>query len=288
MTKVLSIFSHKGGVGKTTVTVNLAAAFSLMLSHENPEKSKRVLLIDLDEQGHSATLLAKGFYGKKDEFEIDPFANIASLLMQTSDKPMDQIIQTSHIPIHGQSNLDYIPSNRALMTKVEVHLRNNPGDGLTRLENILVPILDTYEYIIIDNPPGMNLINLNGLVAATHVVGLTQLETPSINSLNNAIQTIENVQKKYNSDLKFIGILPNMCDFRMGEHSDFLAALKKHYKKYLLPPLSRRADITYATSRGLDIFSHKPPRSKKEFESKNNSVMEYAKLANELKKRMKR
>ncbi len=134
----------------------------------------------------------------------------------------------------------------------------------------------------------MNLINLNGLVAGSHVLCVTQLETPSINSLTNAIQTIENVQKNYNSNLKLIGILPNMVDLRMGEHSDFLTALKKHYKKLLLPPISRRADVTYATSRGIDIFSHKPPRSKKEFESKNNSVMTFAKLANELKKRMKK
>ncbi len=142
MTKILSIFSHKGGVGKTTVTVNLAAAFSLILSHENPENTKRVLLIDLDEQAHSATLMAREFYGKNDDLALDPFDNIASLLMHTTDKPIRKIIQTSHIPLHANNNLDYIPSNRVLMTKVAAHLRNNPADALTRLESLLTPIMD--------------------------------------------------------------------------------------------------------------------------------------------------
>jgi chromosome partitioning protein len=286
MAKVLSVFSHKGGVGKTTVSVNLAAAFALMLSHENPEKAKRVLLIDLDEQAHSATLLSNGFFGAKNHQDLNSLDNIADLLMLTTNKPVSNIIQTSHIPLHARRNLDYIPSNRAKMTRVETNLQNSRSDALYRLEKILMPIRDYYEYIIIDNPPGINFVNLNGLISATHALVVTQLETPAINSLNNALHTIESIQQKYNSSLIFSGILPNMCDFRISEHKDYLVTLQKHYREIILPHISRRADITYATSRGFDIFSHKPPRSKREIESKNSSAIEFAILATDIRKRL--
>ncbi len=287
MAKILSIFSHKGGVGKTTISINLAAAFALMLSYRKPKEPQRVLLIDLDEQAHTSTLVSKGFFGNKDDSPPVSTDNIATLLMQNSTKTIDQIIKTSHLPLNSQGNLDYIPSNRVKMTRVEPHLRNSGSDALLRLKTILEPIRDSYEFIIIDNPPGMNYTNLNGLVTATHVLVTTQLETPSIESLNNGLRTIESIRQKYNPPLDLAGILPTMCDFRISEHRNFLEALRKLYKKKVLPPITRRADITYATSKGLDIFSHKPPRNKRNIESKNNSVIEFANLATVLRKQMR-
>lgn len=286
MTKVLSIFSHKGGVGKTSVTINLAAAFSLILSHKNPEDPKKVLVIDLDEQAHSATFLAGGFFNTP--LSSESSENIATLLLGTSTLPIKDVIQKSRLPIHSKGKLDYIPSNRSLMARIESIFRKSGIKALYKLDDLLFPILNDYEYIIIDNPPGMNFTNLNGLVASTHVVVLSQLETPAIESLSNAIQTIHGIQDTHNSSLEIAGILPNMCDFRMSEHTQFLKMLKSHYRDNVLPPISRKSDITYATTKGLDIFSYKPPRSKNEIESKNNSVVEFAKLANALIKKMNR
>ena len=286
MAKILSVFSHKGGVGKTTLSVNLSAAYSLMLSHANFEKPGRVLLIDLDEQGHSVSLLSKGGVEQSGNVSHGPMDNIAGLLSLNSDTPVRKIIQTSQIPVYSHGNLDYIPTNRAQMTKLENNLQSHGSAALYRLEKILLPIRDYYEYIIIDNPPGMSYVNLNSLAAATHVIIVTQLETPAVSSLNNAVHTVNSVIQKVNPSLVFSGILPNMCDFRIKEHSNFLISLQNHYREMVLPAVSRRADITYATSRGVDIFSYRPPRSKNEIESSNNSVKEMAKVAVQLRKRM--
>ena len=84
-----------------------------------------------------------------------------------------------------------------------------------RLKEILKPILHFYEFILIDNPPSLNYLSLNSLIAATHVLLPTQLETPSVDGLVNTIQTIKRIQKTHNKNLKLLGILPNMCDSRV-------------------------------------------------------------------------
>jgi len=286
MAKILSVFSQKGGVGKTTLAVNISAGLSLMLSNENKEKPRRVLLVDLDEQAHSAITLASGFFGKLENLDRGPDENIAGLLLQSTQSPTTAIIRESRIPIYAKGNLDYLPSSREKMATVSALLRESQELGLVRLSQILKPISHLYEYIVIDNPPGLSYLALNGLIAASHVLLVTQLETPSLESLNNGIRTVATVQKKYNKALNFTGIVPNMCDFRITEQSKLLGLLDARFPDKLLPNIHRRAEITYAISSGLDIFSFRPARNKEEIESASLAVQEFASLLKELRRRM--
>lgn len=185
MAKILSIFSQKGGVGKTTLSVNISAGLSLILSSENAKKPGRVLLVDLDEQSHSAIALSGGFIDRKEDNTLKPDDNIAGLLLQRTKSPTTAIVRTSHIPVYAQGNLDYLPSSSEKMAVVSSLLRESRELGLVRLSQIIKPISHLYDYIVIDNPPGLSYLALNGLVAASHVLLVTQLETPSIESMNN-------------------------------------------------------------------------------------------------------
>ena len=284
MTKILSIFSQKGGVGKTTVSVNLSAALSLILSHQNPEKPGRVLQIDLDEQAQAVSVLSK--IGRKQGDEI-PNGNLADILMWNSYTPISLLVQQSAIPLNGKGNLDYLPSNRKKMARANTVLEKAGVDGMKRLKEVLKPIINFYDFVVIDNPPSLNFLSLNSLLTATHVVIPTQLETFSIEGLLNTIKTIKRIQKTHNKKLKLLGILPSMCDFRLSGHKEVFAKMKDHYGDLVLPPINRRSEVTYATSKGMDIFSFRPPRSKEELSSASLASREFGKLANIVYKRMK-
>ena len=288
--KILSVFNQKGGVGKTTATINIGAAFALMLSYEAgpAEEPGRVLVVDLDQQAHSDITLSGGFFGKRTPLPLGPYDNIAGLLMLETTRPILEIIVTADIPLNARRNMDYIPSSKKKMMNVDATLRADPVEGLYRLRQILTPIDAMYAYSIIDNPPGLSHLSVNSLVAATHVVIPVQLEAPSLDGLTEALQTIQSVQRQQNAALQIAGILPTMCDFRYQEQEEFLGSLQRQYGELLLPPISRRAEITYAVSEGLDIFSFKPARASGEIVSASQATREFAAAAEELRRRMDR
>ncbi|MGD0613608.1 MAG: ParA family protein [Anaerolineales bacterium] len=288
--KILSVFNQKGGVGKTTATINLGAAFALMLSYEAKpsEAPGRVLVVDLDQQAHSDITLSGGFFGKRASLPLGPYDNIAGLLMLETTRPILEIIAAADIPLRARGNMDYIPSSKKKMMNVDAALRSDPVDGLFRLREILTPIDSMYRYAVIDNPPGLSHLSVNSLVAATHVLIPVQLEAPSLDGLSEAVQTIQSVQRQQNPGLKIAGILPTMCDFRYQEQKEFLESLTREYGDLVLPHISRRAEITYAVSEGLDIFSFKPARMSREMVSASQSTHEFAVVAEELRRRMDR
>ena len=286
--KVLSVFNQKGGVGKTTTTVNLGAALALMMSHEaGPnEEPGRVLIIDLDQQTHSEITLSGGFFGQRRPTGLGPYDNIAGLLTMDTSLPVTEIIRTAAIPLGARHNMDFIPSSKEKMPNVDSALKNDPVDGLFRLRGILEALESYYQYVVIDNPPGLSYLSINSLVGATHVLIPCQLEAPSLESLTSAIKTIQSVQRQHNRNLQFLGILPTMCDFRQQEQHEFLDALHKQYRDLVLPPISRRADVNYANSEGLDIFSFKPSRRSGELTSANPATQEFGRVADEIRQRM--
>ncbi len=286
--KVLSCFIQKGGVGKTTATINLGAAFALMLSYEAKSNRTpgRVLIIDLDQQTHSDITLSGGFFAERQVRQLGPYDNIAGLLTLETDRPIFDIITTATIPHNALGNLDFIPSSKKKMMNVDAILRGDPVEGVYRLRELLSPIEHSYEYVVIDNPPALNFISTNSLVAATHVLIPVQLETLALDGLTEAIHTIESVRKQQNRGLELVGILPTMCDFRYQEQKEFLDSLTSQYGDLILPPISRRAEISYAMSEGLDIFSFKPSRQSGEMVSASQATREYALAAAEIRRRM--
>ena len=286
--KVLSVFNQKGGVGKTTTTINLGAAFALMMSHEVGAKEEpgRVLIIDLDQQTHSEITLSGGFFGQRRQTGLGPYDNIAGLLMLDTTLPVTDIIQTAEIPLGARHNMDFIPSSKEKMPNVDSALKNDPVDGLFRLREILETLEPFYQYVVIDNPPGLSYLSINSLVGSTHVLIPCQLEAPSIESLSGALKTIQSVQRQHNRNLQLLGILPTMCDFRQQEQHEFLDSLNKEYRNLILKPISRRADVNYANSEGLDIFSFKPSRKSSEMVSASPATQEFAQVAEEIRQRM--
>ena len=286
--KVLSVFNQKGGVGKTTTTINLGAAFALMMSHEVGAKEEpgRVLIIDLDQQTHSEITLSGGFFGQRRQTGLGPYDNIAGLLMLDTTLPVTDIIQTAEIPLGARHNMDFIPSSKEKMPNVDSALKNDPVDGLFRLREILETLEPFYQYVVIDNPPGLSYLSINSLVGSTHVLIPCQLEAPSIESFSGALKTIQSVQRQHNRNLHLLGILPTMCDFRQQEQHEFLDSLNREYRNLVLKPISRRADVNYANSEGLDIFSFKPSRKSNAMVSASPATQEFAQVAEEIRQRM--
>jgi chromosome partitioning protein len=285
--KIISCFSQKGGVGKTTATVNVSAAFGLMLWHENRpgQVPGRVLIVDLDQQANTDITLSGGFFGQRQQRNLGPYDNIAGLLMLDAQRPIFEIITNANIPVNAR-NVDFIPSNREKMQQVEAALQSDPANGLFRLREVLEPVEQDYEYVFVDNPPGVSHLSLNSLVASTHVILPIQLEAASVFGLADSLKAIKSIQQKYNRDLQLVGILPTMCNFRGGGQQEFYDGLCKQYKELMLPPISHRAEISDAFTAGLDIFSYKPARQAGAIMSSSLSTREYAQVAEELRGRL--
>ena len=113
--KIISCFSQKGGVGKTTATINISAAFGLMLWHGTRpgQEPGRVLIVDLDQQANTDITLSGGFFGQRQKRNMGPYDNIAGLLMLDTQRPIFEIITNANIPVNAR-NVDFIPSNREI------------------------------------------------------------------------------------------------------------------------------------------------------------------------------
>lgn len=187
--KIISIVNQKGGVAKTTTTVNLATALAAM--------DKKVLVIDLDPQGNSST----GFGINQQQRKNTIYQALTNLI-----KLKDAIISTD-IP-----NLEIVPSN-ANLSAAELDLTK-----LEEREYILMKLLEEiktlYDYIIIDCPPSLNLLTVNALVAGDEVLIPMQCDFYSLEGLSHLLKTVEVIEKKLNPKIKIAGILFTMYDRR--------------------------------------------------------------------------
>ena len=188
MCKIISIANQKGGVGKTTTAVNIAASLSLL--------GKRVALLDLDPQGN-ATL----------NVGIDP---------DGIDKTIYSVLIGNHtlqeVIIETKFNIDVIPSNDDL-SELDMVIFNNrdyyPNPANT-LSNALQCVLSNYDYIIIDCPPSKGLLTINALTASTDVIIVMQCEYFATKGVNKILDTVKKVQDNYNPSLNLLGIADTM------------------------------------------------------------------------------
>ncbi|KJW04076.1 ParA family protein [Rickettsia argasii] len=187
--KVIAIVNQKGGVAKTTTTVNLATAFAAV--------NKKILVIDLDPQGNSST----GFGISQQQRKNTIYQVLTNLI-----ELQDAIISTD-IP-----NLEIITSNTNL-SAAELDL-TKLKDREYILMKLLAEIKILYDYIIIDCPPSLNLLTVNALVASDEVLIPMQCDFYSLEGLSHLLKTIEIVEKKLNPKIKIAGILFTMYDKR--------------------------------------------------------------------------
>jgi chromosome partitioning protein len=275
MAITITIANEKGGVGKTTTAVNLAAGLALRLSDKSGPAS-RVLLVDMDPQGHA--LLATAFERGQQKLP----ASLAALLTETPPPSIQRIIQKSdHHP-----NLFFIPSDHAEMIKAARELPAMMANE-TRLQRALSAIQNDYAFIIIDTPPTTGDLLINALVAANQVLIPVETSYLGVSGLIELQRTIEQIQMHFRPDLKILGYLPTLCEEQRAEAQEILGELQQRFKQSLLPPIHKASDLAYAHSSHMDVFTYRPPRARtaENISSSSRATHEYAELVDSILKK---
>lgn len=254
MAYVISIVNQKGGVGKTTTAVNLGAFLA--------KKRKKVLIIDLDPQGNGTS-----GYG----FEKSSLQNtVYDLLVNEED--IANVITNTNV-----KNVDMCPTNINL-AGAEVELVSAISRE-TILKRALEPVLDKYDYIIIDCPPSLGLLTINALTACEGVIVPIQGEYYALEGLAQLIDTINMIKKKLNPVIGIMGVVITMHDRRTQLTKQVVEEVQKYFgDKVFKTFIPRNVRLAEAPSHGLTID---------EYDAKSKGSIAYQALANEVIKRTK-
>lgn len=247
--KVITICNQKGGVGKTTTAVNLAAS----LAH----RGRKVLLIDIDPQGN-ATM---GSGVDKNNFEYGTY----HLLLGETD------VQSAII--HSETgNYDVIGSNRDL-TGVEIELMQRPAREMC-LRDAIAPIRDQYDFIFIDCPPTLSLLMLNGLAAADSVLIPMVCEYYALEGISDLLATIKKVRQTINPKLDIMGVMFTMFTMQNKLSKDVSAQLRDYFgQRVFHTTIPRNVRLAEAPSHGMPALAYDP---------KAKGTQAYLALADEL------
>ncbi len=232
MGKIIAVTNQKGGVGKTTTAVNLAACLAY--------KGKKVLVIDSDAQGNSTS----GLGINKDDIEYSLYDCLAD-----SSKTKDAVIKTR---CRGLSIIPSLPE----LSAAEIELANEENREHF-LENAIKSIRSDYDFIIIDSPPALGMLTINIMTAADSLLIPIQCEYYALEGLSQLINSIKNIKKSLNKDLEIEGILATMFDMRTNLSQQVLDEVKKHFPdKVFSTPIPRNVRLSEAPSYGQPIIKY--------------------------------
>ena len=249
MGKIIAIANQKGGVGKTTTTVNLAASLGVL--------EKKVLLIDADPQANATS----GLGVNVDTVELGTYQ-----LLERSVDAKETIIATD------SPNLDLIPAHIDLVA-IEIEMVDKDGREY-KMKEAISDLRDSYDYILIDCAPSLGLLTLNALSAADSVIIPIQCEYFALEGLGKLLNTIKSVQKIHNPDLDIEGMLLTMFDSRLRLSNQVVEEVRKHFADMVFDTIiQRNVRLSEAPSYGESIIK---------YDASSKGATNYLNLANEV------
>ena len=252
MGKVIAIANQKGGVGKTTTSVNLASALAVL--------EKKVLLIDADPQANATSGLG---------INVDEQKKGTYELLEHTATVEEATVQTS-VP-----HLDLIPSHIDLVAIENELVDKNQREFM--LKKAWVNVIDNYDFILIDCAPSLGLITLNALTAANAVIIPIQCEYFALEGLGKLLNTIKSVQKIHNKELDIEGLLLTMYDARLRLSNQVVEEVKKHFGTMVFKTIiQRNIRLSEAPSYGENII---------EYDATSKGAKNYLSLAEEVLKK---
>jgi len=254
MGKIIAIANQKGGVGKTTTTVNLAAALGVL--------EKKVLLIDADPQANASSGLG---------IDVDNVEYGTYEILEHTIAAKDAIVATS------SPNVDIIPAHIDLVA-IEIELVDKENREYMLRES-LKEVRDNYDYILIDCAPSLGLITLNALSTADSIIIPIQCEYFALEGLGKLLNTVKSVQKIHNENLDIEGLLLTMFDSRLRLSNQVVEEVTKHFQNMVFKTIiQRNVRLSEAPSYGESIIS---------YDATSKGAVNYINLANEVLKKNK-
>jgi chromosome partitioning protein len=251
---IVSIANQKGGVGKTTTSINLSAGLAL--------NGKKTLLVDLDPQGNSSISLLDLQLIKGSAYEF---------LTETDKDWKDFVYHTSY------ENLDVIPA-KINLAKLEAKLVGD-FDSIFRLKDRIEQLISEYDVVVFDTPPTLGLTTVNALVASTHVLIPIQSSYFALEGTGDLLETIEKVRSRPNPDLQLLGVLVTLYDKRTALSKDVEAHIRKVFgEKAFNTAITRSVRLEESPAHKETIFTYSPT---------SNSAKEYQQLCEEVLARVK-
>jgi len=230
MARIIGIANQKGGVGKTTTAINLAASLAVL--------EKKTLLVDADPQANSTTGVG---------FDLHNITKSLYDCMVNDTPAMDTVLKTE-IP-----HLDLIPSHIDLVG-AEIEMINYPNREMV-LKNILEPVRNDYDFVIIDCSPSLGLITVNALTAADAVIVPVQCEFFALEGLGKLLNTIKIVQSRLNTSLEIEGILMTMYDGRLRLCNQVVSEVRRHFEEIVFTTIvHRNSKLSEAPSVGKPVI----------------------------------